>query len=123
MVLSQALLARVRARTRQSLGQSSSGSGTSRLIGTGLELDPRSHDLVIDGARIKLSQREFMLLAHLLDRTPEICTREELLSSVWGIAFDPGSNIVDVYVRRLRKKLTINRIGTVRNVGFRLVAC
>lgn len=69
LVLRQAVLARVRTRTRQGLGQSSSGSGTSRLIGAGLELDPRSYDLVIDGTRIKLSQREFMLLANLLDRT------------------------------------------------------
>lgn len=114
------LLARVRARIKP---ETSTG-GTSRfLIGAGLELDLETCELHIDGRRIELSQREFVLLSHLLRRTPAVCTRQELLASVWGMGFDPGSNVVDVYVRRLRSKLTINRIETVRNVGYRLVAC
>jgi DNA-binding response OmpR family regulator len=70
-----------------------------------------------------LSQREFVLLAHLLHRRGEVCTRQELLSDVWGISFDPGTNVVDVYVRRLRNKLAANSIETVRNVGYRFIAC
>jgi DNA-binding response OmpR family regulator len=115
------LLARVRARIKPVLLPT---NGSSRfLIGAGLELDVESCELHVDGKRIELSQREFVLLSHLLRRTPAVCTRQELLAKVWGMEFDPGSNVVDVYVRRLRTKLTTNRIETVRNVGYRLVAC
>lgn len=115
------LLARVRARIKP---EQLTTNGSSRfLIGAGLELDVESCELHIDGKRIELSQREFVLLSHLLRRTPAVCTRQELLAKVWGLEFDPGSNVVDVYVRRLRSKLTGNRIETVRNVGYRLVAC
>ncbi len=48
----------------------------------------------------------------------EICTREEILRSVWGYAHDPGTNVVDVYVRRLRRKIGELRIDTIRNVGY-----
>ncbi|MET3805070.1 DNA-binding response OmpR family regulator [Nakamurella sp. UYEF19] len=116
------LMARVRARIRGSDGERA-GSIRRYLTGAGLELDLERHELIIDGRRIDLSQREFALLAHLLHRTPAVCTRQELLSDVWGMAFDPGTNVVDVYMRRLRAKLTMSRIETVRNVGYRLVAC
>ena len=62
-------------------------------------------ELIINGHRVELSQREFVLLTHLLHRPGEVCTRQELLADVWGLAFDPGTNVVDVYVRRLRAKL------------------
>jgi DNA-binding response OmpR family regulator len=51
-----------------------------------------------------------------------VCTRQELLADVWGMPFDPGTNVVDVYVGRLRAKLLADTIETVRNVGYRLVA-
>jgi DNA-binding response OmpR family regulator len=51
-----------------------------------------------------------------------VCPREELLAEVWGFSFDPGSNVVDVYVGRLRSKLGPELIETVRNVGYRLNA-
>ncbi|SDP46732.1 DNA-binding response regulator, OmpR family, contains REC and winged-helix (wHTH) domain [Nakamurella panacisegetis] len=116
------LMARVRARIRHGSGDRT-GSIRRYLTGAGLELDLERHELIIDGRRIDLSQREFALLAHLLHRTPAVCTRQELLSDVWGLSFDPGTNVVEVYMRRLRAKLTISRIETVRNVGYRLVAC
>ena len=47
-----------------------------------------------------------------------MCSREELLASVWGFTFDPGTNVVDVYVRRLRSKIGDDQIETVRNVGY-----
>ena len=53
-------------------------------------------------------------------RADTVCTREELLSEVWGYAFDPATNVVDVCVARLRHKLRGDIIGTVRNVGYRL---
>ena len=115
------LMARVRARIRN---VDKERVGPVRyLTGAGLQLDLERHELIIDGRRVDLSQREFTLLAHLLHRTPAVCTRQELLSDVWGMAFDPGTNVVDVYMRRLRAKLTMSRIETVRNVGYRLVAC
>lgn len=115
------LLARVRARIKPEPLFDNSSSRF--LIGAGLELDLESCELHIDGRRIELSQREFVLLSHLLRRTPAVCSRQELLATVWGIGFDPRSNVVDVSIRRLRSKLTTNRIETVRNVGYRLVAC
>lgn len=69
-----------------------------------------------------LSEREFLLLEHLMRANGETCSREELLSGVWGYSFDPGSNVVDVYVGRLRSKLGPEVIETVRNVGYRFEA-
>ena len=72
-----------------------------------------------DGDRsTALSQREFILLGHLMRRAGEVCTRDELLSDVWGFCFDPGSNVLEVYVGRLRAKIDRWHIETVRNVGY-----
>ncbi len=119
------LLARIRARIRSTPTPAATvgGRGTSYLVGSGIELDVDRRALVVNGDRIELSQREFVLLTHLIHRRGEVCTRQELLADVWGIAFDPGTNVVDVYVRRLRAKLSADSIETVRNVGYRLVAC
>jgi len=86
-------------------------------------LDVNRQELVINDQRISLSQREFTLLTHLLQHKGETCSREDLLAEVWGVNFDPGTNVVDVYVGRLRAKLAPDTIETVRNVGYRLVAC
>ena len=76
----------------------------------------RVGDLVTD-----LSDREFRLLHHLLLHAGEVISRERLLADVWGYDFDPGSNVVDVCVRRLRQKLGPDAaIETVRNAGYRL---
>ncbi len=70
-----------------------------------------------------LADREFRLLHHLLRHEGEVISRERLLADVWGYSFQPGSNVVDVCVRRLRKKLGPDApIETVRNAGYRLVA-
>jgi two-component system, OmpR family, response regulator len=75
--------------------------------------------VLYDGERsASLSQREFILLGHLMRRAGEVCTRDELLGEVWGFRFDPGSNVLDVYVGRLRSKLARRYIETVRNVGY-----
>ena len=71
---------------------------------------------------IGLTEREFLLLQHLMFRGGEVCGREELLADVWGFSFDPGSNVVDVCVGRLRSKLGSEVIETIRNVGYRFVA-
>ncbi len=86
----------------------------------GLSLDLRARRLKVDDRVVDLSQREFLLMQHLMRRSNQVCTREELLSEVWGYSFDPSTNVVDVCVGRLRQKLRINRIHTVRNVGYEL---
>jgi DNA-binding response OmpR family regulator len=115
------LLARIRARIRTA--PAPAGRAKSYLVGSGIQLDVERRALVVNGDRIELSQREFVLLTHLIHRRGEVCTRQELLADVWGIEFDPGTNVVDVYVRRLRAKLAADSIETVRNVGYRLAAC
>ena len=89
----------------------------------------RAGDLVLDlrtrraslGSRVvELSAREYTLLEVFLRHPDQVLSREQLLSHVWGYDFDPGSNIVEVYVRYLRKKLGEHRIETVRGMGYRL---
>jgi len=88
------------------------------LEGGGLRLD-LSRRVVVgpDGPR-SLAEREAALLAHLMRRRGDVCTREELLHSVWGLDFDPGSNLVDVSIRRLRLKVAGLPMETVRGVGY-----
>ena len=81
-------------------------------------LDLRRREVDVGGGRVALSTREFLLLEHLMQKHNEVCPREELLAAVWGYAFDPGTNVVDVYVGRLRSKLGGQVIETVRNVGY-----
>jgi two-component system, OmpR family, copper resistance phosphate regulon response regulator CusR len=109
------LLARVRARLREERQPEVTvlGAGNSRL-------DLRTRRVTRDGKTIELSAREFAL-AELFFRHPgQVLTREQILSNVWGYDYDPDSNIVDVYVRYLRKKLGSDRIQTVRGMGYRL---
>jgi two-component system OmpR family response regulator len=73
------------------------------------------------GLQVSLTTREFLLLEYLMSHDGEACSREELLEHVWGYAFDPGTNVVDVCVGRLRHKLGGEAVGTVRNVGYRFV--
>jgi DNA-binding response OmpR family regulator len=85
-----------------------------------LMLDLRTRRAHVDGRTIELSAREFALTEAFLRSPDQVLTREQLLSSVWGLDFDPGSNIVDVYVRYLRRKLGNDLVETVRGVGYRL---
>ncbi len=112
------LVARVRVHLRRS-----PESDAARLRGGGLELDLARRQVLVEDRVVDLSDREFRLLYHLLTRPGEIVSRERLLSEVWGYSFDPGSNVVDVCVRRLRKKLGCAwAIETVRNAGYRVAA-
>ncbi len=88
-----------------------------------LELDLARRQVRLDDAAIDLTHREFRLLLYLAERPGEVVSRERLLSEVWGYHFDPRSNVVDVCVRRVRKKLGPNApIETVRAAGYRLAA-
>ena len=69
-------------------------------------------------ADVALSERELGLLSHLMRRRGSVCRRDELLHDVWGLDFDPGSNVVDVCMRRLRTKLVDPPIETVRGLGY-----
>jgi len=85
-----------------------------------LQLDLRTRRADVDGRTVDLSAREFALVETFLRHPGQVLTREQLLSHVWGYDFDPGSNVVDVYVRYLRRKLGAERIVTVRGMGYRL---
>lgn len=86
-----------------------------------LALDLRTRRADVAGRTVDLSAREFTLAETFLRHPGQVLAREQLLSHVWGYDFDPGSNVVDVYVRYLRRKLGAHRIETVRGMGYRLV--
>lgn len=86
-----------------------------------LSLDLRTRRADVAGRSVDLSAREFALTETFLRHPGQVLAREQLLSHVWGYDFDPGSNVVDVYVRYLRRKLGADRIETVRGMGYRLV--
>jgi DNA-binding response OmpR family regulator len=112
------LLARVRARL---IAEADLGPVTRDLLRVGsIILDLQARTLDVEGRLENLSQREFLLLRHLMRSVDRVCSREELLTDVWGYAFDPATNVVDVCVARLRHKLRRDVIRTVRNVGYQL---
>lgn len=111
------LLARIRLRMQPS----QSASQSSELSHRGLELDVRTRRAKVGGKEVDLSGREFMLAEELMRHAGQVLSREQLLSRVWGYDFDPGSNVVDVYIRYLRNKLGADRIETVRGMGYRMV--
>jgi DNA-binding response OmpR family regulator len=111
------LVARVRVHLRKD------DASPSTITAGRLTLDVAKRRAYVDERAVDLSDREFRLLYHLATRAGEIVSRERLLSEVWGYSFDPGSNVVDVCVRRLRTKLgTPSPIETVRHAGYRLAA-
>ena len=109
------LLARIRVQLR---GERTS-TPTTLTVGD-LVLDLRTRQVHVDGKPVELSAREFAL-AELFFRHPgQVLSREQILSHVWGYDFDPGSNIVDVYIGYLRKKIGSGRISSIRRMGYRL---
>jgi DNA-binding response OmpR family regulator len=116
------LLARVRLRLRDKADTSSAGAaGDQRYLQhLGVRLDLHRREATRDGGTVELSAREFALAEMFLRHPGQVLSREQLLSHVWGYEFDPGSNVVDVYVGYLRKKLGSDVIRTVRGMGYRL---
>jgi len=111
------LVARVRVHLRKEADHPSSVT-----VGS-LTLDLARRRAHVGERTADLSDREFKLLYHLVAHAGEVVSRERLLSEVWGYSFDPGSNVVDVCIRRLRTKLgSPSPIETVRHAGYRLVA-
>ncbi len=111
------LLARVRLRLRQGGAQ---GDGTpDSLEAGGVHLDLRTRQATVGDRRLDLSAREFTLAEIFMLNAGQVLSREQLLDHVWGYDFDPGSNVVDVYVGYLRKKFGAGAITTVRGMGYR----
>jgi len=109
------LLARIRTRLR--------APGTEEphaLVVGDVRLDVRTRRATVSGRTVELTAREFALLETFLRHGDQVLSREQLLSQVWGYFFDPGTNLVNVYVNNLRKKLGANVIETVRGAGYRL---
>jgi DNA-binding response OmpR family regulator len=119
------LLARVRARVRVGRryeAQPPSPDGTGVIAVAGLTIDTDRQEVDAGLGRVSLSRREFLLLRELTKNVGRTVSKERLLSSVWALSHDPGSNVVDVYVRRLRAKLGDAVITTVRGEGYRIDA-
>ncbi|MCF3118232.1 MULTISPECIES: response regulator transcription factor [Streptomyces] len=110
------LLARVRLRLRTA----ARAPEVTVLRSGELTLDLRTRRARSGERTVDLTAREFVLLELFLRHPGQVLSREQILSHVWGYDFDPGSNIVDVYVRALRKKLGSERVETVRGMGYRL---
>lgn len=109
------LLARIRVRLREI-----SPNQAPEVVAGDLTLDLRTRRALIGDTAVELSAREFALAEEFVRNHDQVLSREQLLSRVWGYDYDPGSNVVDVYVRYLRNKLGAERIETVRGMGYRL---
>jgi two-component system response regulator QseB len=109
------LLARIRARLREQPEPEQTV-----LDAAGVTLDMRSRRASVEGRTVELSAREYTMLEVLMRHAGQVLSREQLLSHVWGYDHDPGSNVVDVYIGYLRKKLGPDVIETARGMGYRL---
>jgi DNA-binding response OmpR family regulator len=109
------LLARVRARLRDERTVEQTVLRAGEIV-----LDLRTRRASTGGRTVDLTAREFTMLEVLIRHPGQVLSREQLLSHVWGYDYDPGSNVVDVYIGYLRKKLGSGSIETVRGMGYRL---
>ncbi len=115
----QELLARIRLRLKESLP---SQSQEERILTVGnISLNLHSHQVLVGDRVVELATREFSLLETLMQHPGQPVRREQLLKEVWGYDHDPGTNVVDVYIGYLRKKLGTKAIETVRGIGYRLL--
>jgi DNA-binding response OmpR family regulator len=109
------LLARVHARLR-----SADRARPSRLSAGRLSLDVIRREADIGNGPVPLAEREFLVLQELLRNAGRTVSKDHLLSAVWGYTFDPASNVVDVYVGRIRAKLGTDVVATIRGEGYRV---
>ncbi len=116
------LLARVRVRLRDTASTNSSPTESLVLQVGEIQLDLRTRHAKIGSRTIELPAREFTLAETFFRHPGQVLSREQLLDHVWGYDYSPGSNIVDVYVGYLRKKLGSDLFETVRGMGYRLRA-
>lgn len=120
------LLARVNALLRRSEGLNSTGAVETKLTVGDLDIDLLSRTVKRGGRTIELKPREYALLEYFARNSDRVVTRTMLLESVWDYHFDPATNVIDVHVSRLRKKLDEgfdnSLLHTVRGAGYRLAA-
>jgi DNA-binding response OmpR family regulator len=114
------LLARVRLRLRQASDQPAARDDVLE-FGT-VRLDLRTRKVTVEDREVELSAREFALAEMFVLNAGQVLSREQLLDQVWGYDFDPGSNVVDVYVGYLRRKFGADKIATVRGMGYRFTS-
>jgi two-component system, OmpR family, response regulator len=110
------LLARVRARIRATPGD----AGSHVVESAGVALDLRTRRVLVGDLEVELTAREFSMLETFLRHPDEALSREQLISHVWGHDVDVASNVVDVYVSSLRRKLGPEHFETVRGLGYRM---
>jgi DNA-binding response OmpR family regulator len=112
------------ARIRAHLREPANGQEATTLDAAGIHVDLLSREVTLGDEAVHLSTREFDLLVFFMRHCDEVLSREQILSAVWGYDFDPGTNVVEVYVGYLRRKLAASggpaRIETLRSVGYRL---
>jgi len=115
------LAARIRAQLRMAAQMPQT-----KLTGGGVEIDLLTREVRRDDQLVRLSTTEFELLTYLMRNAGHVLTREQILRAVWGYDYDPGTNVVDVYVGYLRRKLRDGEggapISTIRSVGYRFDA-
>lgn len=119
------LLARVRVRLGEGAEVTGGGEGGSGTVAPALHHGDLSLDLLtriatVAGRPVKLTSREFAMLKVFLKHPGQVLSREQILAHAWGYDFDPASNVVDVYVRTLRRKIGAERLVTVRGAGYKL---
>ncbi len=114
-VLSE-LIARVGARVRDV------GAALERSERAGIRVDTDDRSVDAGNGPVRLTDREYRLVRHLKERSGKPVSRQELLADVWGMWFDPGTNVVEVTIGRIRQKLGPDVIETVRGVGYRIPA-
>lgn len=115
------LQARIRLRLRQAQasGDGAGDAASGALDVGGVHLDLRTRRATVGEQQVDLSAREFALAEIFMRNAGQVLSREQLLDHVWGFDFDPGSNVVDVYVGYLRRKFGARAISTVRGMGYR----
>ena len=111
------LLARVRVQLRDE-----PAGAQAVLEAGGITLDVRTRKAMVEGEVVDLTAREFTMLETFMSHAGQVLSKEQLLAHVWGYDYDPGSNVVEVYVRYLRQKLGEDAIETVRGMGYRLTS-
>lgn len=113
------LLARVRVQLRDIVVPKARGSKVTNLQVGNVVLDLLTRQVWVENREIEMSTKEFSMIEVFLRHPMQVLSREQLLTRVWGYNYDPGSNIVDVYVGHLRRKLGSELIETIRGAGYR----
>lgn len=117
------LVARVAARLRRPAAAGTQPADQEVLRYEGITIDAGSHRVTLDGAEVRLTAKEFLLLQYLVRRRGRVLSRDVLLTDVWGYQYTGGTRTVDVHIRRLREKLPMlnDAIETITQFGYKLV--